>query len=105
MSSSRSLSILAKSVLIARSFAGIGLPYRNNSCCVASLRVGDDHHASSKRADCQVSGLAVRLLQIFERQYRSGEHEVSVCEIQAVLLSVRPVLRTVPLERHRIYKL
>src|SRR5688572_18411216 len=103
MSSSRSLSILFKSLLIARSFAGIGFPHRDDPSGIASQRVRHDDDPAGQAADGEVPGLAVGLTRIVERQRPSSKDPRHIREIQAVLLLVRLVLRLVPFEPHRIY--
>src|SRR5258706_10131207 len=103
MSSSRSLSILSKSLLIACSFAGIGF-HRDDPSGVTAQRVRDDDHPAGQAADGDVPWLAIGLTRILKRQSASGEDLRDIREVQAVLLLVRLVLLLVPLEHHRLYR-
>src|ERR1700730_3233707 len=102
MSSSRSLSIRSKSLLIACSFAGIGFPHRDDPSGIAARRVRNDDDPAGQAADGEVPGLTVGLTRIFERQRASGKNLRGIREIQPVLLLVRLVLLLVPFELHRI---
>src|SRR2546426_7855147 len=104
MSSSRSLSILSKSLLIAGCFAGIGFPHRDDSRGITAHCVRNDDDPSGQAADGKVPRLAIGLTRIFERQSPSGKDPWDVRETQAVLLLVRLVLLLVPFEPHRLYR-
>jgi hypothetical protein len=51
MSSSRSLSILSKSLLITGSFAGIGFPLRDDPSGITAQRVRNDDDPAGQAAD------------------------------------------------------
>src|SRR5579864_2047319 len=98
MSSSPSLSILSKSLLISGSFAGIGFPHRDDPSGITAQRVGNDDDSAGQTADGEIPGLAIGLTGILQRQGASGKDPRDIREVQAVLLLVRLVLLLVPFE-------
>lgn len=72
---------------------------------VTAQRVGDNHHPARQRSHGEVPRLLVRAAQVFERQCAAGKNERGVSKGQAVFSLVRLILRFIPLELHRLYRL
>jgi hypothetical protein len=90
----------AKSLLIDFLLTSVRLPHGDNPRCPAAPGMGYRYEPSGKQAQSDKPFLCIIEAVIYEGNARTGKHQFSVREIQAMLGKVAAVLGSVPFKPH-----